>query len=161
MPIRATRFAQGQEFSACGDHGAHVLFRTDADAQAIGQAVTAHIAGDHPMAREVSKGGNSPALSLRRLRAIRRLRKFHQNEIGDAGMDDQPECAQLGGKPGQPAGVMFPRRLGVGDIAERRQAGRQGRSGHVERPAHAVQHIGHRRRAIGPAETQPGETVEL
>ena len=82
--------APGDEFGHRGDHGAHVFLEADGDAQASGQAVAVHLAGDDPAARQMGAGGR---------RGVR-AGKLHQDEIGHAGMDGEAESGQLGAEPG-------------------------------------------------------------
>ena len=89
------------------------------------------------------------------------VRKAQQQEIADARDDLDAELADRLGEPGQPAGVVLDRGLGVGDILHGRDAGLERRTVDVEGSPDAVQGVADRRRAIAPADAQRREAIDL
>ena len=85
----------------------------------------------------------------------------NQHEIGDARHHGEAEGGDILAQPRQPMVVVGARGIEVSYILERRDAGRLRRRGDVERLAQPVEHVGDRRRAIRPAETERGEAVRL
>ena len=94
-------------------HGTYFVFWADGDAQAVGQPIGGHLSGDDAAPREEGVGGAGAG--------FRSIRKPHQHEVGDAGMDAQAERRQAVGEPGPPDLVVGAGRGDVGGVGERRQ----------------------------------------
>ncbi len=82
----------GDEAGEGGDQAAVLLLQADADPQAVGQAVGAHLARDHPLGLEVGVGGGSVAAGA--------VGKLDQEKVAEARIGVQAKGSQLALEPG-------------------------------------------------------------
>ena len=133
------------------DHQPHLLGGSDGDAQAMRQAVAAHGTDDDP---------------ARAQEGIGRLGSFRRGEIGQheitlARPDADTGFFQPARQDGAIDQVVIAPLLHPARLGQRRDRRLLRRDRDIERRAHPVQHVDHRRRRIGPADPHPAQPEHL
>ena len=153
-----TRFSVGAHRPArirqCRDHGLHLLAAADRDPQIFGQTVGAHLA-DQDAARPADRrrrhrhcgAGHPETAPARNCRRSASSRKPERGQALENHGRQRSLCARARSTAATSSTAATP-------------AARAGAL-MLNGPRDAVQHVGDRRRAIGPAEAQPGERINL
>src|SRR5690606_36958844 len=128
------------------------VIKTNAHAQARWKAIARNRAQQQALGREIAfrLGGR-----------LSRSLEIDQQEIANAWRDAKAHTAKCLRQDRQPFVIMPPRGLDMLLIANSFDPAGLGERVDVKGSAHPVQHIGNRRRAIGPAETERGEAIDF